>query len=251
MKKSLLAIVQDVLNAMTSDRVNDIDDTFESQQVAQIAQNVYFAMMANRNWPHTKRLIQLESSTDVNKPNYLRLPDNVKELVSFHYQTQKITDTDIKLSEIKFLENDQFIKHISGRNTDNPNVRVITDFNGGKLFIYDNLPPTYWTTFDDTYIITDSYDAGIDSTLQNSKSQCVAYVVPNWTYANDFIPDLPVDAFPAFIEEVKSTSFAQSKQVIDQKSEQNAARQNRWLSRKAWRAEGGVRYPNYGRKGKR
>ena len=37
------------------------------------------------------------------------------------------------------------------------------------------------------------------------------------------------------------------KEVQDIKSEQEAGRQQRWLSRKAWTVNGGIRYPNYGR----
>ena len=35
--------------------------------------------------------------------------------------------------------------------------------------------------------------------------------------------------------------------MANQKAEQKAARQQRWLSRKAWRIEGGIEYENYGR----
>ncbi len=34
----------------------------------------------------------------------------------------------------------------------------------------------------------------------------------------------------------------------DIKSEQEATRQQRWLSRKDWTVAGGIRYPDYGRK---
>ncbi|MNE83170.1 hypothetical protein D3C80_1799620 [compost metagenome] len=41
------------------------------------------------------------------------------------------------------------------------------------------------------------------------------------------------------------------KQMADSKAEQEARRQQTWLSRKAWRVAGGIKYPDYGRlKGK-
>jgi len=39
--------------------------------------------------------------------------------------------------------------------------------------------------------------------------------------------------------------------MANQKAEQKAGRQQRWLSRKAWRAKGGILYENYGRKGRK
>ena len=61
-KKTLLEIVQEILTDMVSDEVNSIDDTVESQTVASIVRSVYESMMANRNWPHTKQLVQTEAS---------------------------------------------------------------------------------------------------------------------------------------------------------------------------------------------
>jgi hypothetical protein len=74
---------------------------------------------------------------------------------------------------------------------------------------------------------------------------------PKWVHMDDAIPDLPEEAFAALEEEAKSTAFVAIKQMANQKAEQKAARQNRWLSRKAWRAHGGIQYENYGRKGRR
>jgi hypothetical protein len=251
MKKTLLQIVQDILNEMDSDSVNDIDDTVESQQVAQIAQGCYYEMLGNRNWPHTRKILQLEPSGDLGKPNYMKLPENLKELVLFKYETQKVGETKITLTDVKYKHPDEFLEYTSSRNSDNDNVQIVEDFQGPKLLILNDTAPQYYTSFDDTYLVTDAYDNVVDDTLKQAKSQIVAYIIPTWTQSNSFVPDLPIDAFPAFIEEVKSTAFFTIKQMVNQKAEQKTTRQNRWLSRKSWRAHGGVRYEDYGRKSRR
>lgn len=251
MKKSLLQIVQDILNEMDSDTVNDIDDTVESQQIAQIVQGCYYEMLGNRNWPHTRKILQLEASGDLTKPNYMKLPENLKELVFFKYETQKVDETKIVLTDVKYKHPDEFLEYISSRNSDNSNVQIVQDFQGPKLLIFNDTAPQYYTSFDDTYLVTDAYDSTVDDTLQQSKSQIVAYIIPTWTQSNAFVPDLPIDAFPALIEESKSTAFFTIKQMANQKAEQKTTRQNRWLSRKSWRAHGGVRYDDYGRKSRR
>ena len=251
MKKTLLKIVQAVLNDLDSDAVNSIGDTVESQQVAQIVQDCFYEMMGNRNWPHTRKILQLDASGDTTKPNYLKLPENLKEMVFFRYEKQKASDTKIVVEDVRYLPPDEFLSFISGRNSDNNNVQVVEDFSGPKLLIFNDKAPEYYTSFDDTYLVTDSFDSDVDTTLQKSKSQAVAYVVPTWIESDEFIPDLPIDAFPALIEESKSTASIVLKQVANQKAEQKANRQNRWLSRKSWRANGDIRYPNYGRKGRR
>ncbi len=248
MKKTLLEIVQDILSEADSDSVNTIDDTVESQQVASIVKSCYYDMLSNRNWPHTRKLLQLDSANDLNKPNYLKLPENLKELVFVKYETQKLGSPNITLTELIFKEPDNFIRFVSNRSSNNQNISTIIDFSGSKLFIQNNKAPVYWTSFDDTYIVCDSWDSSIDDTLQKSKSQALAYITPSWTHEDSFVPDLPIDAFSALIEEAKGTAFLVLKQMVNPKAEQKANRQQRWLSRKAWRAKGGIIYPNFGRK---
>ena len=247
MQYTLLEIVQDILNDMDSDEVNSIDDTIESQQVAQIVKTCFYEMIGNRNWPHLKRLIQLESSGDTTKPNYLRIPVDLKELSFFKYQKQKQGDTNIYTQDVIYKTPEEFLGIVSNRNTSNTNVTLVKDFGNSYLPIINNKAPSYWTTFDDLYLVTDSWDKSVDDTLKKSKTQCIAYINPKWVRTNEAIPDLPIEALPALLEESKSTAFFTLKQMANQKAEQKAARQQRWLSRKAWRIEGGIEYENYGR----
>lgn len=247
-KKTLLEIVQSVLNDMVSDEINDIDDTVESQTVAGIVQSVYESMLANRNWPHTKSLVQLDSLADISKPTYLRMPERLKQLISISYDVKKFGETATKYREIKYRDPETFLRVLAQRDSDRTNVDEILDFSGIKLMIQNDKAPEYWTSFDDDYIIFDSYDSVLDATVMKSKTSCLAYITPLFERSNDSVPDLPSEAFPALIAEVKSTAFYDLKQMPNEKEEKRAILQNRWLSRKAWRASGGVKYPNWGRK---
>lgn len=244
-------MVQDILNDIDSDEVNSIDDTVESQQVAQIIKTCYFEMIANRNWPHLRKLIQLEAANDILKPNYLTIDSRLKEVVQIEYNCVKDGSERFEYKEINFLHPDEFLRVISGRNIDNSNVEVVEDFSGAKLLILNDVAPSFWTTFDDKYIVTDSWNKNVDDTLKKSKTRCIAYMLPTWERKDESIPDLPAEAFPALLAEAKSTAFVALKQMVNQKAEQKAGRQQRWLSRKAWSIEGGVRYEDYGRKGRR
>lgn len=250
MKKTLLQLVQDILNDLDSDAVNSILDTAESEQVANIVRTTYEAMIANRDWPHLRKLFQMDHVGDLTKPNYLRAPEGLKQLTFFKYECQR-NDGRLVQREIQFMYPDDFLRFISGRNEDEDWVDVVTDFGGSKLLIVNNQPPTYWTTFDDKYIVVDSYDKNADDVLQKSKTQCLGYIYPTWTHADTFIPDLPTEAFPALFNEALSAASLRLKQLPDQKAEQASQRQQRWLARKAWKLEGGVRYDNYGRKGRK
>jgi len=243
-------MTQDILSEMDSDEVNSIDDTIESQQVANTIRQCYFEMMANRNWPHLRKFITLDSSVDLEFPTRFRIPELMKELVMFNYDCRRPEDgAKIVYNEIKYLYPDEFLKYTMVRNSLNTNVQTMALPNGIKLLVYNDKPPQFWTSFDDDYIYLDNYQIALESTLMSSKTQVLAYMEPSWTHTDDAIPDLPSEAFPALKEESKSQCFFVYKQMVNQKAEQKSARQQRWLSRKAWRTHGGVRYPNYGRRG--
>lgn len=248
MRMTLLELTQDILNDLDSDVVNNIDDTVEATQVAQIIRTCYYEMIGNRNWPHLRKLVQFEAVNDVDKPVYLKLPERLKELVLFRYDKTPLNSTEFVVEPVIYKDPDSFLRYVSHRNLSNTNVQLVEDFSGIKFMVATNAAPTYWTSFDDTHVVCDSYNKEVDDTLKKSKTECVAYINPEWERKNDSIPDLPIEAFPALLEEAKSTAFLAIKQVANQKAEQKAGRQQRWLSRKAWRAHGGIEYPSYGRR---
>lgn len=232
---------------MESDEVNSIDDTVESQQVANIIRSTYLFMMSNKTWDHLRRMGQFDSAADLNRPNYLKAPEDLKETVFFNYNATKLNDTNIIFKEVQYKYPDQFLRILSGRNTSNTNTQVVTDFSGITLFVRNDQSPTYWTSFDDRYIVCDSYDKMVDSVLQSSKTQVYGEFDAKWVHLDNAIPDLPSEVFPTLVEDAKSTAMLKIKQMADQKAEQRVRKGNQWLSRRKWALHGGVRYPNYGR----
>lgn len=247
MKMTLLEIVQDILSDMDSDEVNSISDTAESEQVAQIVKSTYYAQMNTRNWPHTRKLINLEASGSDALPTHATLRDPVKELISVRYNCVRATETKRVYRDIKYKDPDDFLRITNRRNSDESNIDIIIDPTGVELLIRNDLAPTYLTSFDDQTIVFDSYDKEVDDTIQTSKVQAMGYVIPDWLAEDDFVPDLPDEAFTALLEEAKSRAMFKLKQTADSKAEQESRRQQNWLSRKAWRVAGGVKYPDYGR----
>lgn len=244
---TLLELTQDILNDMDGDQVNSTTDTFESEQVAQIIKSTYFAMISNRNWPHTRHTVQILPSGTSALPTHMNVQESIKELCFINYNKVKVGSSRKLYKPVKYLYPDDFLRVINARNSDSDTVDVITDPTGVELLITNNTAPAYYTSFDDEQLVFDSYDNEVDTTLQQSKVQAHAYVIPTWTTSDDFIPDLPAEAFTALLEESKSRAMLKLKQVQDVKAEQEASRQQRWLSRNARRVNGGIRYPNYGR----
>jgi len=251
MKETLLEITQDILNDMDSDEVNSIDDTFEATQVAQIVKRTFFEMIGNRNWPHLNQLFKLEGVPSSDTPTHMKLPSDVKELIYLGYNKQREGETRNRYETIRYQDPDSFLRRLNQNNNDNDEVEVIIDFSGVELNIRTDRHPEVWTSFDDAFIVFDSFDKDVNETLLSSKVQARGYLNPTWVHLDSHIPDLPIEAFPALIEEAKSVCFFVLKQQANEKAEQKSTRQQRWLARKAWKANGGIKYPNFGRKGRK
>lgn len=247
-KMNLLDLVQDILSDMNSDEVNSIHDTIESTQVAQIVKSTYFELISGKNWPHLKRLMTLESSTDNTKPVYLLVPENVNRLETFEYNKRRVEDLRAYYSPIKYLEPDDFLRRSSALDNTQETVEEIVDFSGTVFFVKNDRHPEYWTTFDDKWIVCDAYNKDLESTVQGIHSRARGYIMPKWEASDSFVPDLPMEMFPALLAEAKSTAFLNIKQAANQKAEQIAVRQRNRMSQESWRVKGGLKLPNYGRR---
>jgi hypothetical protein len=246
-KMALIEIVQDIMSDANMDDVNSISDTPDSLQVAQIVKSTYFELIGNKNWPHLRELLSLDSSTDSDKPTHMKLPELIKEMEWIKYNIRKTSDTFDKFEPMEFVHPDEFLVRTNAYKTDQTDVTQVTDFSGVVFNIKNDIAPEFWTSFDDDFVVFNSHDNTVDSTLQSIKVQSSGFREPAWTHADTFTPDLPSEAFPALLAEAKSATFLRLKQMPDQKSEQQATRQRNWLSRKAWRVSGGIKFPNYGR----
>lgn len=248
MSKTVLEIVQGILSDIDGDEVNSIGDTEESDQVSRIVKSTYEALVSHTTWPHTRRAVALTPRSDSDYPTHMSLNDNVKELISIFYNTADLGETRRKYKELKYKEPDDFLRIINRRNSDDSGVDIIIDDSGIELLIKNDKDPEYFTSFNDVDIIFDAYDSEVDSTLQESKLQAQAYIIPTFELSDSFVPDLPVDAYPMLIEEATSKAQYKLRQFQDIKSEQEALRQSRYMSRKSWRTNGGISFPNYGRR---
>ena len=151
-KLTLLALVQDILVYTNSDPVNSINDTPEALQVAQIIKTTYNNLISNRNWPQEKRTFALDNVSDTARPNYLQLPEDVKELVSIFYDQKRDAANRKQLEFIDYLSPEEFLHRANSLNEEKANVDLVTDFGGAIYKIRNDIPPTYWTSFDDEYI---------------------------------------------------------------------------------------------------
>lgn len=248
-KFTLLEIVKDILNDMDSDEVNSINDTLESLQVAQIIKSTYYHLISgDEYWPHLKQTMQLTASGDSTRPTHMKMPDDVQKINWIKYNKRKSTDTKDKYEDTLYKDTKDFLDMLNQRDSSSATITSVTDFGGVTLFIKNNAGPSFWTSFDDEYIVFDSYDNTVDTTLQQAKTQVEGYREPTWSSIDSFVPDLPSKAFIYLLEESKSAAMFKLRHVTDGKAEQRSTVQRRRLSLGKWRSKNSVDFPNYGRK---
>jgi hypothetical protein len=246
-KMTLLEMTQDILSDMDSDEVNSINDSVESLQVAQIIKTTYYNIIDGRDYDFLYELFQLSNSGTATRPTHMKLPETIIDLKYIKYNCRSATDTKDRYHKIKYLNPEDFMEILDTRDSSASNIRVVTDTTDISLNIKKDKAPEYFTSFDDEYLVFDSYDSEVESTLRNSKTQCHGKRSVTFTLSDSFTPDLPVQMFSYLLAEAKSTSFVTLKQMPNAKAEQISNSQKRRMSQDAWRLKDGIEYPNYGR----
>ena len=246
MKRTLLEMVQSILNDMDADPVDSIVDTFEAEQVAIQVRDTFFTLIDGRNWPHLKQLFAT-TVTDATSPSTLIMPEELKELIDVRVNTAKLGETQRKFKKVTWLYPDEFLDKTNNYNNDNANIDIITTPEGVELLIKNDHYPQFWTSFSDTSITFDSYDSELGDFITPAMLQTYGYIRPIWNHIDAYTPDLPDEAFTLLMEEAKSNCFYTLKNMVNEKAEARSVKADAWLSRKAFVTKGGIRYPNYGR----
>jgi len=222
-RQTLLDIVQNVMGSMNHDSVNTIGSTVESRQIAQEAKNTYYDLMDRDEWPHLMTSLRLDAVSDVSRPTHLRIPDEVVRIDTVRYNVRSETNPEDEYRVIDYLTPNRFLSYVHDRNQEHEDsLRVDTD--DLVIFVLTDEAPCFWTSFDDEHIVFNSYDSGVDTTIQQTKSLCLGKRIPEWEARDDFIPDMPDQMFSVFLAEVTAAAFTYWKQGPSLKDEQRAAR---------------------------
>jgi len=226
-KKTLLEIVQEILNDLNSEDVNSISDSDEAQQIASFVETVFYNMIATRDIPEHNELLKLTALSDTDTPTHFSYPTNVASISTVWYDVSAVGD-DPEYREICFVEPEVFLTRTDTIQTP---YTLVSDINGGTtLRIQNDSQPSFYTSFDDENIIMNSHDSTIDSTLQQSKSRALGRVIPVFDKTSDsYIPDIDNVMFPYLIAEAKSLAFELVKGGATPKVEQAARRQKSYL----------------------
>jgi hypothetical protein len=228
MKMTLLEMDQAILSSLGSDEVNSVSDTTESLQVCEVIKQVYFNMLARSDLPMQEEFFQLDGSTDITQPVLMYRPTNVSKMEWIKYFDNSSPPDSIQYKYVTILPVRQFVDMVNSFNPTMTDTETFTFTANGKSFTFNykiNKQPQFCTVLQNFYVIFDSYDTAVDSTLQSSKTMCWGEVLPAWSLTDTFVPDIDDQQFPLLLNESKSLAFLELKQMTHAKAEQEAKRQ--------------------------
>lgn len=224
MKLTLLDYTQNILSALSSDQVNSISDTAESLQVAEIVKTSFFNIISRAELPDQKKLFQLDASQSILEPNMMFAPEGIKTIEYIKY-----FDTTADMYKyVTILPLQQFSDYVNGYLTSDVNVDTLDFTTNSETFSFNyknNTQPRFCTVISNYYVIFDSFDNTLDSTLQSSKTMCHGLSTPIFRMEDTFIPELDEQQVPLLLNEAKSLAFLELKQLTHAKAEQEAKRQ--------------------------
>ena len=241
MKKTLLEITQSILSDMDSEEVNSISDSTEALQVASVVRDTFENITTNRDVPEHRELLKLTAASDSDFPTHFQYGDRVTNIENVWYET-----SDGYYKEIPWKDPMDFL--VLTDKAQGEDVQTVYDKSGGtKIRIRNSKSPDFYTSFDDTWIVMNSFDNTVDSTLQSSKVRAYGLVYPVFSLTDAYVPDLDDKMFPYLVAESKSVCMSLFKGGPDAKIEQAARRQSFRLQSETRNTCQKVKRPNYGR----
>lgn len=252
MAKTVLEMVQIILNDMDSEPVNQLSDTLEAEQVAIVLEETFNDIVSTRDVPEHKQLLKLTPASDSEYPTEFIYEDNVVRIEKVWYDVQEnIVPTNAARTyrEIYWKDPLDFLRAVdpySSAGTDYDT--VLERSSGTTLRIQNNAHPTFYTSFDNGRIVMNSYHGVYDDTLQASKVRAYGSVLPTF---NKDDPDHVVDLGPAYtqylLKEATARCFDLFKGGITPKLEQSVKRAKNHLRNDRYRTLRANTRNDYGR----
>lgn len=217
MAVTFLDIINKVLTAIDALPVSQIDDTVESEQVADIVRRAYDDLLTHRDWEFLRKEGTLTPTYD--KPNTMYLPDDCMNALLIKYDKK----------EIKYLDPIEFRALIDLRNTASSNVNL----DG----IYTDRNPTYYTSFDGFIITFDAYNSNDSANLLESKSYVYYTREPNELFGANDVPDMPKRMYNVLVDYAISLAMNELKNdtqnalLYERKYKTALSRMIRWAKR--------------------
>lgn len=223
-KRTLLQMVQKVAKNINSDEVTTLaENTVEINDITDIVLDTLEDIVSRGEFEFLRdRPMQLEAGTNILE---LTIPSTVKRVQTVKYRREE-GGQQSEFRTLKYMYPKEYINHLQKNRPTDANTDTVT-VNGVEIYPRNNRPPRYWTSFNETTIMLDSYDAaqnaaGIDAT----DSAILATIYLDFTGSDDetWVAPIPESLFPLWLQESTAEAAVKLRQVEDPRAERKARR---------------------------
>ena len=208
MQLTLLQVVQQYLDATSGFYVDSIFDNDEAQQVANISERIYYEMVQEfPNLLFVQKDITLEAVSDVTKPNFLLIPAAVQNIKNSELYYNISETGDLQYKTLTYCTPLEFMSITGQYSSKDTSVDIITGYDNQKIPVINDEWPTYFTSFDGKYIVTNSYNKEYDTTLQASKTRVLVTQMPVFLQQDDFLIPIPQHLSTTYLTMVLDECF--------------------------------------------
>lgn len=248
MKRTLLEMVQDILNNTDGEEVNSISDTVESVQVANIIRQSYNNLISNIDLPELYDIVQLTPSGDNLLPVLMTKPSNVLDLIWLKYDKRLVDDDTPTWQYLNFLPMEEFLNRQLQYNYDESDIDTMSFIRNSKTFVLpyrNNKAPDFYTTVDEDLLLFDSIDLEIDTTLVGAKTWGWAMISSTFLMEDAYTPPLDSKQFSLLLSESEAEVWSKLHQMENPRAERRARRN--WVNTQNTKdnVERGSTYPHF------
>ena len=207
MQRTLLQVCQTYLDATSGFYVDSIFDTDESQQVANVAERIYYKMVQEYpNLLFTMKERTLDAVSDPTRPNYMLIPKDVQKIQESKLWYNVDEDGSLNWKQLTYLSPLDFIAATANKKT--TNTIEVEGYDENTMLVNTNKHPSYFTSFDNKYVVFDSYQKDVDDTLQASKTRLVVSEEPVFLIEDDFVIPIPNHLSETYMDMVLNECLA-------------------------------------------
>ena len=257
MKRTLLEMTQDILVSLDGDEVTAITDTSESAQVASIIRQCFYEIAANAKLPEHFSIFEL-TETSTSSPTIMTKPTDVLTIDWIKYENALAADSPVtNYQPVTFMPWDDFHTMMMGMDSTATDVARFNYTVGSDTIPFictDEKFPTYYTTYNDSTIVFDSFNTAEDTFMRKTKTMCYGLKESSWTHTDSAVPSLDHKLHNLLFQNAKAQCFSELKQVENPSAERKSRRAWQTLYKEKHDVHGQDAYwdlkklPNYGKR---
>ncbi len=221
---TLLDVVQDILSDANGDEVSSIGDTVAATQCASIVASVYEDIVVEYDIQAVKRLFKLDGDANTLRPCHMRIPAEMHSVEWIKYDTRTAVSDPHAFVDVRYMYPKDFIDMVNSRKPTDPNVTTSADPSGIDINVYNDRHPQFYTMFDDRHVVFDSFNAEVESTLHQAKTQAYGQLSMALVLADRSVIHLPAELIPLLTNEARAMFFDVHAGGATQRIERRASR---------------------------